>query len=80
MVNRFARLQVPTEQPFNDENVFEDVRARSGSWVVRHSHHDITSLVARPATLQTMGVYGDGFESMHELIAQQLDAPDSGLQ
>jgi len=27
-----------------------------------------------------MGVYGDGFESMHELIAQQLDAPDSGLQ
>jgi hypothetical protein len=51
VVNRFAGLQVPTEQLLDNENVFEDVRTRSCSRVVGHPHHDVAGLVQGSAAL-----------------------------
>ena len=45
VVNRFAGLQVSTEQLLDNENVFEHVRTRSCARVVGHSHHDVAGLV-----------------------------------
>ena len=51
MVNRFTRLQVPSEQLFGDEDVLEYVWARSRSRVARYSQHYVTGLVKRPPSL-----------------------------
>jgi hypothetical protein len=51
MMDRLARLQIPSENFFRNKYVFEDVWTRSGPWMVRNANHDVASLVQRASTL-----------------------------